>query len=102
MLVWAVCFALVTGAVAASWELLMQQLVRAPEPSTLLAPPTAGLAAVVPGERALGEARRLMERGDLAAAMRVLDQISPQEPAYPIARRLRREAESALERGYGE
>lgn len=80
----------------------MHELVRSPEPSTLLAPPTPGLAAAVPGERALGEARRLMERGDLAAAVTVLDQISPEEPAYPIARRLRREAESALERRYGE
>ncbi len=103
VLVWAVGFAFVAATVVSSWELLMQELVRAPEPSTRPAPPPTGLAAPTPGERAVGEARRLMERGDLAAAVTVLDQILPEEPAYPSARRLRREAERALvERGYAE
>jgi hypothetical protein len=45
------------------------------------------------------EARRLMEQGDAAGALRALDRVRPEEPAYPFARQLRRQAESALRPG---
>jgi hypothetical protein len=50
------------------------------------------------GEEVLARARRLIERGDPAAAIEVLDSVSPAEPAYPFARELRRQAVTAMER----
>jgi hypothetical protein len=37
-----------------------------------------------------------MDGGDLTGALAALDRISPAQPAYPFARRLRREVETAL------
>jgi hypothetical protein len=51
------------------------------------------------GEQALAEARRLMEAGDAAGALRALDGVPPEEPAYPFARQLRRQAEGVLRAG---
>jgi hypothetical protein len=51
------------------------------------------------GEQRLAEARRLMEQGDAAGALRALDGVRPEEPAYPFARQLRTQAESALRAG---
>jgi hypothetical protein len=45
------------------------------------------------GERLLLDARRLLDAGDAAAALAALDQVTPEEPAYPLARKLRDEAE---------
>jgi hypothetical protein len=96
---WAVAFALLAGGLVASWESLVESLVRTPSPSTGLvvssvdgAPPA--------GPSALAEARRLMEEGDRDGALAKLDRISPSDPAYPLARRLRAELESGtLDRG---
>jgi hypothetical protein len=83
--------------VFSSWDRLLFGLSRPPSPrsaATAAWPvPAAG------GERALAEARRLMDAGQAAAALAALDRVGPQEPAYPFARQLRQQAERAL---YGE
>src|SRR6266496_1306554 len=79
---WALVLAVLASSVASSWEGLMARLAGAPAPAALLpAPP----AEATPGERAIAEARRLGERGDLAGALAALDSVLPQDPAYPSA-----------------
>jgi hypothetical protein len=82
---WATAFALLSAGVASSWETIITSLVRAPEPAAHAAPPTTLIPTIDAGEQALAEARRELDRGDVA-------------PAYPFARRLR---EEALGRGGG-
>jgi len=94
-----VAFALLAAGVASSWGRLLDRLERRPSPSSHVAPPATQVPPASPGERALMEARRLLEQGDVAAALAALDQVSPQEPAYPFARQLRHKAEAALKRG---
>ena len=96
---WVVAFALIATGVASSWDRLLDQLGRAPSPSARPAPAPASLVALAPGERAVADARRLLEQGDTAAALAILDGISPDQPAYPFARELRRQAEAALRSG---
>jgi len=83
--------------VASSWEGLMARLAGAPAPAAALLP--APPAEATPGERAIAEARRLGERGDLAGALAALDSVLPQDPAYPFARHLRGQAAEALRSG---
>jgi hypothetical protein len=92
---WVVVFGLLATGVASSWDRLLDRLDRAPSPSS---PPSASamLAAPTPGEQAVADARRLLDQGETAAALSILDRISPDEPAYPFARELRRQAETAL------
>jgi nitroreductase len=80
--------------VFSTWDRLLFGLTRppAPRPSGVAAWPEAGRG----GDRALAEARRLMEKGDAAAAVAALDRVAPEEPAYPFARQLRQQAELAL------
>jgi hypothetical protein len=92
---WVLLFGLLATGVASSWDRLLDRLGRAPSPSSQPAPPTS-VAAPTPGERAVADARRLLDQGETAAALTVLDRISPDEPAYPFARELRRQAEAAL------
>ena len=94
---WALVLAVLAGSVASSWEGLMARLSGAPAPAAALlsAPP----AEATPGERAIAEARRLGERGDLAGALAALDSVLPQDPAYPFARHLRGQAAEALRSG---
>jgi hypothetical protein len=89
-------FGLLATGVASSWDRLLDRLGRAPSPSSQPAPPATSLAAPTPSERAVADARRLLDQGETAAALTVLDRISPDEPAYPFARELRRQAEAAL------
>jgi hypothetical protein len=89
-----VAFAAVTTTVAASWEHLLGRLERRPSPagyavSTLPLPPAP------PGERALAEARRRLDRGDVAGALSALADIRPDDPVYPFALQLRQRAEMA-------
>jgi hypothetical protein len=93
---WVVVFGVLATGVASSWDRLLDRLTRAPSPTSQPAPPASSLAAPTPGERAVADARRLLEQGETAAALTVLDRISPDEPAYPFARQLRRQAEAAL------
>jgi hypothetical protein len=82
------------ASVFSSWDRLLFGLTRPPSPrsdraAVWPAPPTGG-------ERALAEARRLLDAGDAAAALVALDRVGPQEPAYPFARQLRQQAQRAL------
>ncbi len=91
-------FALLALGVDARWDGLIQALEGAPRPQSA-ATPAPALAPRSRGEQALAEARRLMEAGDAAGALRALDGVPPEEPAYPFARQLRRQAEGALRSG---
>jgi hypothetical protein len=93
---WVVVFGLLATGVASSWDRLLDRLGRAPSPTSQSAPPATSLAAPTPGERAVADARRLLDQGETAAALSILDRISPDEPAYPFARELRRQAQNAL------
>jgi hypothetical protein len=90
----AVLVALGAG-VFSSWDRLLFGLTRppAPRPHAGADPATADRAS---GERALAEARRHMDSGNVAAALAALDRVGPQEPSYPFARQLRQQAELAL------
>jgi hypothetical protein len=82
------------ASVFSSWDRLLFGLTRPPLPrsdqaAAWSAPPTGG-------ERALAEARRLLDAGDAAAALVALDRVGPQEAAYPFARQLRQQAQRAL------
>jgi hypothetical protein len=99
---WAATFSVLGAAVGSSWDRLVSSLVRNPTPRTAAAPLPTLVLPPSSGERAVAEARRLIERGDLPGALAVLDAISPEEPEYPFARQLGAQVESALrERGRG-
>jgi hypothetical protein len=93
---WVVVFGLLATGAASSWDRLLDRLGRAPSPSSQPAPPATSLVTPTAGERAVADARRLLEQGETGAALMVLDRIAPDEPAYPFARELRRQAENAL------
>jgi hypothetical protein len=97
-LVCAAGFALLALGVDARWDGLIQSLEGAPRPQSA-ATPAPAVAPLSRGEQALAEARRLMEAGDAAGALRALDGVPPEEPAYPFARQLRRQAEGVLRAG---
>jgi hypothetical protein len=88
-------FLVVAGSVAVNWSRLLGWLERSPEPLSR-AVKAQGPSTATSGERAVADARRLLEQGDAAGALAALDRVSPQEPAYPFARQLRHQAESAL------
>jgi hypothetical protein len=92
-------FALLAAGVDARWDGLIEALEGAPRPASAATPAPAAVAPLSRGEQALAAARRLMEEGDAAGALRALDGVRPEEPAYPFARQLRRQAESALRSG---
>jgi tetratricopeptide (TPR) repeat protein len=95
---WTVVFVTAAVGLAFSWEQFVGSLVRNPTPTTTSLPRSAGEPRRAPGDESLALARRLMERGDPAAALHVLDGVSPVEPAYPFARELREQAVRAMER----
>jgi hypothetical protein len=80
--------------VFASWDRLLLGLTRPPAPRS---DATAATAAPTSGERALAQARRLMEAGNPAAAVAALDRVGPEEAAYPFARQLRHQAVRAMQ-----
>lgn len=80
--------------VAASWGRLIGRLEERPLPAGY-APVTQSLPAAPAGERALGEARRLLERGDVAGALDALRDVAPDDPVYPFAQQLRQRALAA-------
>lgn len=85
-------FVMLAVGIGASWDRLFVQLARTPTPSAVVVPPFRSLPAVSDGDRAVAEARRLIEDGDPRGAVVVLDRVRPQEAAYPLARRLRDQA----------
>jgi hypothetical protein len=82
-------FACLAAGVSSTWERLVDGLARTPSPASEVGPSSTFLAAPTGGERAISDARRLIERGDNAGALSVLDRVTPDEPAYPFARQLR-------------
>ena len=87
---------LVLGAgVAARWDGLMLRLAQVPMPQD-----TSVALAAQPGPRAedqtIAAAQRLLENGDPARAVALLDSVHPHQPSYPFARQLRGQAERAL------
>ena len=92
-------FALLAAGVDARWDGLIRVLERAPRPQSAATPAPSPLAPLSRGEQALAEARRMMEQGDTAGALRALDAVPPEEPAYPFARQLRTQAASGLRAG---
>jgi hypothetical protein len=89
----AVAFAAVTTTVAASWDHLLGRLERRPSPAAY-AVSTLPLPAPPPGERALAEARRRLDHGDVRGALTALGDIRPDDPVYPFAVQLRQRAET--------
>jgi hypothetical protein len=87
--VWAVVILGAGAGLHATADQVVARLVSAPRPAAYFPAVTAPAASE--GERALAEARRLLEAGDAAAAARALDRVAPDEPAYPFAQRLRQQ-----------
>jgi hypothetical protein len=81
---------------AFSWERIVSGLVKNPAPSRSLPPPSTGVPEPAAGDAALVRARELIRQGDPARALAALDAVSPDDPAYPMARRLRAEALAAM------
>jgi FimV-like protein len=97
--VWTLAIVTATVGLAFSWEQLVGSLVRNPAPTSSSLAPSGRLPRPRAGDEALAEARRLLERGDPATALEILDAVSPEEPAYPLARELRRQAVASRQRG---
>ncbi len=93
---WSVAFAVLAAGLAFSWERLVNSLVQNPSPSSVSVPPSTQIAAPSAGQELLGRARSLLEQGDPAGAVPVLDAIAPGDPAYPFARQVRTQAEESL------
>jgi hypothetical protein len=72
----------------------MARLERRPLPAAY-AVSTLPLPAPPFGERALAEARRRFDHGDVAGALAALREIRPDDPVYPFAVQLRQRAEAA-------
>jgi hypothetical protein len=89
-------FALIGVAVASSWDTLLHRLARTPAPSSAALTPSSSLPAPTSAERALAEARRLLEAGEPAAALGALDGVSRSDPEYPFATQLRHHAERMM------
>jgi len=93
---WAVGFALLGAGVAPSWERFVGNLARTPLPTSDATPPSTSVAPPSASEGLLAEARTLLERGDASGALRALEGVSPEDPAYPLARQLKERARSVL------
>ena len=82
--------------VGSSWDQLLVSLSLTPSPTSHPSPHTTQVPVPLAGDRALAEARELLDRGDPAGALAALDRVSPLEPAYPFARQLRTHAAAVL------
>lgn len=100
MFLGAVCaalFLLLGAAVASTWDGLMRHLAQAPMPQDAFVAFSAQPAPRAE-DQTIAAARRLLEDGDPARAVALLDSVRPHQPAYPFARQLRGQAELALRR----
>jgi hypothetical protein len=95
---WSLLFASMAAGVTASWDRLVGGLVRPPVPGSGL-PAVTEIPASTPGERALLQARLLLDEKDPAGAMVALDRVPADDPAYPFSLRLRSQAQAALRGG---
>jgi hypothetical protein len=79
--------------IGTTWDDLIADLGRTPSPRSEDGPTVAGETG--PADPT-GRARRLMAAGHPAAALLVLDSISPEDPAWPLARQLRGQVQGVL------
>jgi len=91
-------FAFLGVGVASTWDGFLARLASAPAPDEAEVRAVPPAIAPVEGDRALAEARRRLDAGDAAGALNALDGVAPEQPAYPMARQLRRQAEQAAGR----
>jgi hypothetical protein len=99
---WCVLVLACGASAAAAWEPLMDRLVETPAPAApALATSSAADALRGASESALVRAQDLLYAGDTRAALRALDGIGAQDPAWPFARQLRARADAALRREPG-
>jgi hypothetical protein len=94
----AVAFAALGIAVSSNWDGLMRHLTQAPVPRDAGAA-ISSLPAARAEDQTIATALRLIDDGDPARAVALLDSVSPDQPAYPFARQLRGHAERALRQG---
>jgi hypothetical protein len=92
-------FAVLVAGVDARWDGLIRVLERTPRPHSAATPAPTPVAPLSRGEQALADARRMLEQGDTAGALRALEAVPPDEPAYPFARQLRTQTQSTLRAG---
>jgi FimV-like protein len=91
---WTVLLVTLALSLGFSWEDFVARLVRNPAPTSASVPPSTPAPRMA--AQALSDARELLDRGQPAAAIAILDGVAPTEPAYPFARELRRQAVAAL------
>ena len=82
------------ASLALSWDSAVDRLGRPPSPASAGRVPSTLTFEASPGDRVLAEARRLLESGDARTAVSVLASLSSDDPAYPLALRLRAQAEA--------
>ena len=91
-------FAFLGVGVSSTWDGFLARLASAPAPQETDVRAVAPTLAPAEGDRALAEARRRLDAGDARGALTALDGVAPEQPAYPLARQLRRQAEQAAGR----
>ena len=99
MMLGAVCaalFLILGAAVAAAWDGLMRRLAEAPMPQEMSSVAFSMPPGPLVEDQTIAAARRLLEDGDPARAVALLDGVHPHQPSYPVARQLRGQAERAL------
>lgn len=92
---WSLLFASLATGMAASWDRIVGGLVKPPVPES--GPPSVTeIPASTPGERALRQARLMLDERNPAGAVAALDRVTADDPAFPFSRRLRSRAQEAL------
>lgn len=93
---WTLGLVLLAGGLAFSWERLVDRLVEPLSPAARGIGSAARRVQPTNADLSLAEARRSLEAGDAAAAIRALDRITAADAAWPFARQLRSQAETRL------
>lgn len=92
----AALFLLLGTGVAATWDGMMRRLAQAPTPQETSVAYDNHAPGLRVEDQTIAAARRLIEEGDPARAVALLDSVRPHQPSYPFARQLRGQAERAL------
>ncbi len=98
---WTIVFIASAVGLAFSWDRLVGDLVSTPAPESSSIVGSGHGPDGTAGEIAVSRARELVARGDLATALVILDEVSPEDAEYPFARRLRAQVAAALVRESG-
>jgi hypothetical protein len=91
-------FVALGAVVSANWNGMMLRLTQAPVPRDGSVA-FSSMPAARAEDQTITAARRLLDSGQPARAVQLLDSVSPEQPAYPFARQLRIQAERALRQG---